>query len=242
MAIQDRQKQYIKDTGSVNWLANGTRPDIAYTVSRLAEANAGPSQAHLDLMRHLYRYLQGTTTHGIELGGDGVTVDDLRMTTFADASLADRLPSRHSTGGHMVFVAGAPVLWKTKKQTFVALSTTEAEFTNLTPAALSAKWVAKILEECGAPQPTPTIIFTDSLNAYLMAMNPLNKARTRTIDIRYKWIIEQTQRKLLRIDHVSGVDMPADGLTKPLAREKHATFVKLLGMVAKKVPWTEGLD
>ncbi len=51
----------------------------------------------------------------------------------------------------MVFVAGAPVVWKTKKQTFVALSTTEAEFANLTPAALFAKWVARILEECGAP-------------------------------------------------------------------------------------------
>jgi hypothetical protein len=48
----------------------------------------------------------------------------------------------------------------------VALSTTEAEFANLTAAALSAQWVARILEECGAPQPKPTILFTDSLNDY----------------------------------------------------------------------------
>ena len=163
------------------------------------------------------------------------------MLTFADTSLADRLPSRHSTGGHIVFVAGAPVLWKTKKQTFVALSTTEAEFTNLTPAALSAKWVAKILEDCGAPQPTPTLVFTDSLNAYLMVMNPLNKARTRTIDIRYKWVIEQAERKSLKVEHVSGMDMPADGLTKPLAKEKHAGFVRLLGMAARRLPWADGL-
>lgn len=51
----DRQKAYIKDTGAVNWVASGTRPDIAYTVSRLAEANAGPSQAYLDLLKHLLR-------------------------------------------------------------------------------------------------------------------------------------------------------------------------------------------
>ncbi len=86
------------------------------------------------------------------------------------------------------------MLWKRKKQTCVALSTTEAEFSNLTPAGLSAKWVARILEECGAPQPAPEILFTDSLNAYQMVANPLNKARTRCIDIRYKWVIEQVHQ------------------------------------------------
>lgn len=73
--------------------------------------------------------------------------------------------------------------------------------------------MAKILEECGAPQPKPSILFTDSLNAYLTVMNPLNKARTRTIDIRYKCVIEQAERKLLEASHVDGIDMPADGLT-----------------------------
>ena len=138
-----------------------------------------------------------------------------------------------------MFVAGAPVMWKTKKQTFVALSSTEAEFANLTPAALSAKWVARILEECDAPQPKPTILFTDSLNAYLTVMNPPNKARTRTIEIRYKWVIEQAAENLLQVRHVNSIDMPADRLTKPLKKEKHTTFMKLLGMVARKVPWAQ---
>ncbi len=237
--VAERQKAYAKDTGAINWLSCGTRPDMAYTMSRLAEANAGPSQEHLDLMHHLYRYIKGTATYGIELGGCDVDVTDMMMQVFADASLADRIPTRHSTAGHVVFVAGGPVHWKTKKQTFVALSTTEAEYTNLTPAGLSAKWVGKILEDCGAPQPTPMVVFTDSLNAYQMVMNPLNKARTRTIDIRYKWVAEQAERGLLKIKHVDGVAMAADGLTKPLQREKHDSFVRLLGMTSKKVPWAK---
>ncbi len=48
--------------------------------------------------------------YGLEFGGKDIDVDDLRMTTFTDASLADRLPSRHSIGGYAVFVAGALVL------------------------------------------------------------------------------------------------------------------------------------
>ena len=73
------------------------------------------------------------------------------MTAFADASLSDRLPTRHSTGGHVVFVARVPVIWKIKRQNFVSLSTTEAEFTKLTPAALSAKWVTNILADREVP-------------------------------------------------------------------------------------------
>lgn len=111
---------------------------------------------HLDLLKHLCGYFKGTIRLGSGFGGRDRTAADLRFQTFADASLADQLPSRHSTGGHVVFGAEGPVLWKTKKQTFVAISTTEAEFANLTPAGLSTKWVACILEECGTPQLKPT--------------------------------------------------------------------------------------
>ncbi|KXX82433.1 Copia protein [Madurella mycetomatis] len=62
---------------------------------------------------------------------------------------------------------------------------------------------------------------------------------TRYIDIRYKWIIEQAQRGRLKISHIKGIEMAADGLTKPLLRENHAKFVRLLGMVAKKIPWAD---
>ena len=184
-------KGYIKKTGLINWTSTSTRPDIAYTTSRLYEANSGPSQEHLDLMKHLFRYLRGTWNYALCFGGGDLTADDLKMMTFADASHADHQPSRHSTGGHIIFVAGAPVFWKTKKQTFVALSSTEAEFANLTPAGQSALWVAEILNECGYQQQIPVIIHTNSMNVYITILNPLNTARTRYIDIQYKWIIEQ---------------------------------------------------
>ena len=97
--------------------------------------------------------------------------------------------------------------------------------------------MSKILEECGAPQPTPVILFTDSLNAFLTVTNPLNKARTRCIDIRYKWVMEQVERGHLKVEHIAGLEMAADGLTKPLMREKHANFIRMMGMVAQKIPW-----
>ena len=49
--------------------------------------------------------------------------------------------------------------------------------------------------------------------------------------------MEQVQRGHLKVQHIAGLDMAADGLTKPLTREKHANFVKMMGMVAQKIPW-----
>ncbi|KAK4227685.1 hypothetical protein QBC38DRAFT_323705, partial [Podospora fimiseda] len=64
--------------------------------------------------------------------------------------------------------------------------------------------VAEVLEECGAPQQNPLILFTDSRNAFIAVMNPRNKARTRCTDIRYKWIIEQRERGFFDVQHMSG--------------------------------------
>ncbi|KJZ68226.1 hypothetical protein HIM_12383 [Hirsutella minnesotensis 3608] len=127
------QKSYIKQTGSLNFLSTGTRPDITYTTNRLCEANAGPSDQHKQLLKHLFRYLVGTTNLSLCLGGK-CSISNLPLLAFADAAFADRIPTRHSTAGYTILLAGCPILWKSSRQTIVALSTTEAEFMNLTPA------------------------------------------------------------------------------------------------------------
>jgi len=77
------------------------------------------------------------------------------------------------------------------------------------------------------------VILTDSENARIYVFNPYKAVRTRCIDIRYKWIIEQARLNRVRPIYVSGDLMAADGLTKPLLREKHQIFIKLLGMALK---------
>jgi hypothetical protein len=143
--------------------------------------------------------------------------------------------TRASVGGYVVMLGGCPVVWKAKKQTLVTLSSTEAEFVNLTPLALSLLWVAKILEEAGYPQQTPLLLYTDSNNARSICLNPLNTARTCHIDLRYKWIIQRIAVGEFRLEHVGTNDMVADGFTKPLGTTKHAQFVKQLGLTVAPV-------
>lgn len=71
---------------------------------------------------------------------------------------------------------------------------------------------------------------TNSQNARLITLNPLISARTRYIDIRYKWVSDRVKRGDFDLQHVSTNDMVADGLTKPLNKAKHMVFVKQLGL------------
>jgi len=57
------------------------------------------------------------------------------LKAYGDTSYADDLRTRHLTSAHVVFLLRGRVFWKTKKQTFIITSTTEAEFYNLTPIA-----------------------------------------------------------------------------------------------------------
>ena len=139
-----------------------------------------------------------------------------------------------------VRVTSGPILWKSKKQDLVTTSTTEAEFVNLVPTAKSLEWTGSMLNDLGIidiTDNTRRILYTDSSNARDRALNKNIPARNRYIDIRYKWLIEQVERKAIEVIHISGEEMPADGLTKPLKADKHAKFVKLIGLHQKKVPW-----
>src|SRR4051812_22490495 len=124
------------------------------------------------------------------------------MKVFGDASYADDPMTRHSTGGHIVFIAGGPVYWKSKKQAFVTTSTTEAEFTNLVPTAKSLQWIAHMMEELGYGQPPLKILYTDSKNARDRVLNRNNAGRNRCIDVRFKWIMEQVEAKEFDIIHI----------------------------------------
>ena len=228
--VTDQQSSYIAETASLNYLATGTRPDISFTVSKLSQANKGPSKEHIGLLNHLWRYIKGTKSLGIKLGGRS----NMDLRAYSDAAFADDLLTRASTGGHVIFLAGSPILWQSKRQSLVTTSTTEAEFINLTPTARDLLWIKATCQDFGIPVDLPIVLFTDSQNARLTVLNPINQARTRYIDLRYKWVIQRTDRGDFEVVHIGTNDMVADGLTKALPRIRHAAFVKQLGLTTLK--------
>ena len=89
-------------------------------------------------MKQVFRYLRGTSDYGLcyqgRLGLDRV----LDIHGFIDADWAGDLDQRRSTSGYVFNLFGGAVSWMSKKQSVVALSTTDAEYMAATHASKEA--------------------------------------------------------------------------------------------------------
>ena len=56
---------YLSVIGALMYLANFIRPDIAFSVNLLARYSFAPTQRHWNRIKHILRYLQGTTDMGL---------------------------------------------------------------------------------------------------------------------------------------------------------------------------------
>jgi len=178
----DRSNSYARLLGELQFLANATRPDIAFAVNRLASYTANPSIQHISALKRILRYLAGTKSYGITYTADSDQSNLFHG--YADAAYGN-LDERKSTTGY-VFIAGkGAITWRSKKQQVVALSSTEAEYVALSEAAREACWLRSLFKELGYEQNYPTQIHGDNEGALAMAKNPQFHQRAKHIDI--KW-------------------------------------------------------
>ena len=63
--VSNRSNSYARLIGELQFLANATRPDIAYAISQLSSYTANPTMQHVTALKHVLRYLSGTKTYVI---------------------------------------------------------------------------------------------------------------------------------------------------------------------------------
>jgi len=68
---------------------------------------------------------------------------------FVDVDWARDLDQRRSTSGYVFNLFGGVVSWMSKKQSVVALSTTEAEYMAATHARKQAFWLQRLCSSMG---------------------------------------------------------------------------------------------
>nr|GEY03222.1 retrovirus-related Pol polyprotein from transposon TNT 1-94 [Tanacetum cinerariifolium] len=122
------------------------------------EVVQNPAETHLAAAKRVMRYIQGTLDFGIwyKRGGKG------KMEVFTDSDFVGDLTDRKSTSGNVILWDGAAVSWSSKKQSIVALSSTEAEYVAAASCACQVIWVRELLEELGIHQVAD--IFTKPLH------------------------------------------------------------------------------
>ena len=153
---------------------------------------------------------------------------------FADADWAGDVMTRKSTSGYVFQIGTSTISWKSKLQSIVALSLTEAEYVSLSSATQEALWLRVLLDGTGFKQDNATTIFEDNQGAIALAKNPTHHSRTKHIDIKYHYVREAVSTKEINLEYCPTQDMIADSLTKGLPRPQFEKLRLKLGVVKLK--------
>lgn len=218
--------------GALGYAVICTRPDLAFTYSRLSKFSSKPGRTHWQAMKSTLRYLAGTTDLGLVYKWSG---DDI-LFGYSDSDFASDPENRRSTSGFIFYLGGSLISWKAKQQTIVTRSTHDAEYIGLANASYEISWIRRVITFClpasYVPLP-PTTLYGDNQGSIASAGSTTDSKmtpRSRHIDIRYHIIRDAVADGTIRLQYIPTAEMTADVLTKPLPKESYWKHVESMGM------------
>ncbi|KAF7346239.1 Integrase catalytic domain-containing protein [Mycena sanguinolenta] len=210
---------YLHILGAIAYLAVATRPDIAYAVGVLSRFSKNPGWTHWIALKRVLRYLKGTIDQKLTFSGTMGEQGEF-FTTYSDADHGGNPDNGRSTSGFVIMMGGGAISWSSRLQSFVTLSTTEAEYVSAVSAGQEIIWLQNLLEELGYRRDGGATLLIDNQSAISVAKNPDHHGRVKHLDLRFYWLRDVVAEKRILVEHCSTVDMTADVMTKGLGREK----------------------
>ena len=99
-------------------------------------------------------------------------------------------------------------------------------------AGKAINWTRNILQEFGYLVDYPSTLFIDNQSALTVSKNPEHHGRMNHLDLRFFWLCDQVDAKVISPVYIPTTDQIADILTKALPR---ATVEKFRGLLGLKV-------
>nr|XP_048322730.1 secreted RxLR effector protein 161-like [Ziziphus jujuba var. spinosa] len=146
------KKPYASAVGSLMYAMLCTRPDICHAVGVVSRYQSDPGVEHWIAMKYILKYLNRTRDYMLVYSSGS-----LETLGYTDFDFQGDIDSSKSTSGYVFILNGGAICWRSVKQTYVADSTTEAEYVAASEAAKEAIWLKKFLLDLhvipGADQP-----------------------------------------------------------------------------------------
>lgn len=220
---------YQKLIGSLMYVAVLTRPDIVFSVNFLSQFNNCYDDEHWAYAKRVLKYLKKTKSFCLKFTASGKS----QLEAFVDADWASNIVDRRSYTGYFFRLSGCAISWETKKQSTVALSSTEAEYMGISECCKEAVYLRNLIFELtNVTYPIP--IFNDNQSALKLSANPVYHKRSKHIDVRYHFCREKVANETVVIKYLSTAEMPADLMTKGLCKMKHYSFLPMFGLYSKE--------
>lgn len=219
--------EYKRVIGCLRYLLH-TRPDPSFAVGVLSRYMQSPRVSHGQAIKHILRYVRGTTDFGIFFPRNG----SRKISGYSDSSFNIDVDDGRSTSGHVFYFSESLITWNNRllHQRHVKLNYGSYR------AAKQAIWLQELLKEILGIKDEKVILRIDNKSAITLTKNPVFHGRSKHILAKYHFIRECVENGQVEVEHVPGVELKADILTKPLARIKFTGMRDLIGIQAIKPP------
>ena len=125
-------------------------------------------------------------------------------------------------------LCGAALLYCSKRQQAIALSSTEAEVMAASQASAELVYTTGMLGEMGIVQKKPPVLYADNTGAIALAKDRRSCHKSKHIDRRYLKVREFVEDGKIIVEHVSTDENPADLFTKCVPLAKFVKFCKMV--------------
>ena len=226
-------------TGCLNWLSTQTRPDLATITNIISQYNTKCSPGHIEAAKYAIRYLKGTQNMGIKFSSKNnkdiesfvqFPIDPKKLQSLTDANwgpqdqsvpkesddpiLLELFKSR-SIAGFVIWLGG-PLTWQSKRQTYTARSSAQAEIGAVDDCTKTIQHIINILTDLNLLkmfQNGPIPIYNDNAACVQWSHNMTTKG-LRYIQMRENAVREQILERTINVQHVGGKKNPSDIFTK----------------------------
>jgi hypothetical protein len=219
---------YRELMGCLLYISRQTRPDVLYPVNLLCQFLANPYVKHWNAAKRVLVYLYHSRHFSLRIGPS----DSSGLKAYSDSTWADDPNTRLSRSGGVLFYNGSFINAYSHPQRSVSLSSTQAEYQALSSAVQEIIFFRQLLVELGFPQSIPTPLFCDNQGALFLIVSTKNHPKVKHISIKYHFVRQALQEKLISVHYVPTQDQLADAFTKPLPNPAFTNFRKSLGIQA----------
>ena len=202
-----------------------SRPDIAFSVGVCSRFQFNSKVSHLNVKR-IIKYVGGICDYGLFYSKES----NLSLAGFSDSNWAGNDDDRKSTIGGCFYVEANLDAWMIKKQNSTSLSTAEAEYIAAGSCCSQLLWMKKVLTDYGISQDTMSV-YCDNSSAIDKSKNLIQHSKTKHIEIRYHFIRNLVERKIVCLEYTPTERQNADIFTKPLNRSKFETLHQVIGVI-----------
>lgn len=226
-------KRVVREAlGTLLWIANCARPDIAFAVNMASRHREKPRKCHWELLKRIFRYLKGTSDRSIvyRKRQQPLAADDISVVIWSDADWAGDRADRKSTSGTVLTLNDRTVAWASKKQSVVAISTMEAEYVAAAQSTAECGWIRQLLGEILDVNITPRLAI-DNQSAIKTVTNDMVSSSAKHIAIRYHFVKDEVRKGHVKPEWCASKDQRADILTKALARPLYEDLRTKLGIL-----------